>query len=578
MMFAMNRARPACVWTLGVAVGLWSAAAPLAASARDTNDARPNIVLILADDLGYSDLGCYGSEIPTPHLDGLAAEGLRFTQFYTTPRCCPTRASLLTGLYPHQAGVGNMMEDRGVPGYRGELNRECVTIPEVLRGAGYGTAMAGKWHLSHIHFAGREQLNHASAVSFWEGKESWPLQRGFDTFYGTIHGVNSYFDPFSLVRGNTPIPTVATNFYYTDAITDEAVAAIDRQTAARQPFFLYVAYTAPHWPLHAPEADIAKHRERYRAGWDAIRARRYERQKELGIIDPRWPLSPRDPRVPPWADVRDREWEANRMATYAAMVEHLDEGVGRILAQLKTRGADQNTLVMFLSDNGACAEVIEPAWYDIPTRTRAGAPIRTGNRDHTVFAGPENVWQSYGVPWANVSQTPFYLYKHFTHEGGIATPFIVRWPARMPKGGAVTRQVGHITDISATCEEVAGADHPTQFGGRAVLPGEGASLLPVFEGGARTETKPIFWEHEGNRAVRAGAWKLVALAGKDWELYDLEADRTEQQNLAARQPERVKSMSRRYDDWARRCQVLPPNQLPPARAIIPADQGQATPD
>ncbi len=305
--------------------------------AAEAKPPRPNIVLILADDLGYSDLGCFGSEIPTPNLDRLASRGIRLTQFYTTPRCCPTRAALLTGLYPHQAGMGNMMEDRGIPGYRGELNRNCVTMAEELKLADYHTLMVGKWHLNHIHFNGKKQLNHESDEPFWESKNGWPLQRGFQEYYGTIHGVCSYYDPFSLVSGNEPIRAPTNGFYYTDAITEQAVARIEKYAGGDKPFFLYVAYSAPHWPLHAPEADIAKHRQCYLAGWDAIRTNRYRRQIEMGITDKNWRLSPRDPRVPDWPAVRDKEWEANRMATYAAMVERMDRGIGRILDRLEEK-------------------------------------------------------------------------------------------------------------------------------------------------------------------------------------------------------------------------------------------------
>jgi arylsulfatase len=546
------------------------------AMAADLKPARPNIVLILADDLGYSDLGCYGSEISTPNLDRMAATGLRMSQFYTTPRCCPTRAALLTGLYPQQAGIGNMMENRGVAGYRGELNRNCLTIAEELRRADYHTAMVGKWHVCHIYFEGKRQLNYESDAPFWDHKNGWPLQRGFEDYFGTIHGVNSYYDPFSLVRGNTPT-RAGTNFYYTDAITENAIADIDRYATGQKPFFLYVAYTAPHWPLQAPEADIAKYRERYLAGWDVIRTNRYRRQIELGIVDKRWPLSPRDPRVPDWDDVRDKSWEANRMATYAAMVEHLDRGVGQILDRLKAKGIEQNSLVIFLSDNGACAEVIQPEWYDVPSRTRDGRPIKVGNGDHSVFAGPDTVWQSYGVPWANVSDTPFLLYKHFTHEGGIATPFIARWPAGIQNPGTVSAQIGHVTDIMATLVEIAGAIHPNTYQGLPILPLEGKSLLPALRGRTNDRTTPIFWEHEGNRAVRLGSWKLVAHHSQEWELYNVEADRTELMNQAANYPERVKEMSGLYDAWAKRCNVLLPEKLPREKAIVPASEETSAP-
>jgi arylsulfatase A-like enzyme len=533
----------------------------------------PNVVLILADDLGFSDLGCFGSEISTPNIDRMASEGLRMTQFYTTPRCCPSRAALLTGLYPQQAGIGNMMDDRGLPGYRGELNRNCLTVAEELRSANYHTAMVGKWHLAHIYFDGKKQLNHESTEAWWDNKNDWPLQRGFEDYFGTIHGVGSYYDPFSLVRGNTPIPASGTNFYYTDALTENAVADISRLAGGDKPFFLYVSYTAPHWPLHAPETDIAKYRETYLAGWDTIRTNRYQRQVQRGIIDKSWPLSPRDSRVPPWNEVKDKKWEANRMATYAAMIEHLDQGVGKILEALKAKNIEKNTLVIFFSDNGACAEVVEPSWYDVPSRTPDGRSIAVGNNNHSVFAGPDNVWQSYGPPWANVSDTPFLLYKHFTHEGGIASPFIVHWPAVIHNVGSVSRQVGHVTDIMPTLAEVAGAKHPDHYGGQPIQPLEGVSLLPIFEGKTRSHPA-IFWEHEGNRAVRLERWKLVARQGQPWDLYDTVTDRTEQDNLAATHAEKVKEMSELYDAWTKRCNVVPFGSLPPEKAIIPARESE----
>lgn len=531
---------------------------------------RPNIVVILADDLGFSDLGCYGSEIPTPHLDKLAAGGLRFAQFYNTPRCCPSRAALLTGLYPQEAGVGAMMEDRGIPGYRGELNHKCVTIAEVLRGAGYKTLMVGKWHLNHIFFDGKKQLNFETNEPFWENKDGWPLQRGFEEYYGTIHGVSSYYDPFSLVHNNTPVRAGA-HFYYTDAISEHAVSDIRKYGGEGAPFFLYVAYTAPHWPMQAPAEDIARNRQTYMAGWDAIRTNRYLREIGLGVIEADWRLSPRDDRVQPWENIGDKEWQANRMATYAAMVERMDSGIGRILDALKEKQIEQNTLVLFLSDNGACAEVIQPDFYDVPSRTRDGRPIHVGNVP-SIWAGPEDVWQSYGVPWANVSDTPFRLYKHFTHEGGISTPFIVSWPAVVEGHGEITRQMGHITDIMATCMDAAGVSYPAAYQGHSILPMEGKSLLPVFEGKTR-EVRPLFWEHEGNRAMRMGEWKLVSRYPGNWELYDTSVDRTELTNQAGARPEKVRELSAMYEAWAKRCGIVVPDKLPPGRKIIPAKLG-----
>jgi arylsulfatase len=552
------------IFIIALALFVWRSAGA------ETNALRPNIVIILADDLGYSDLGCFGSEISTPNLDRLAANGIRLTQFYTTPRCCPTRAALLTGLYPQQAGMGGMMEDRGVPGYRGELKKNCPTIAEQLREARYRTLMVGKWHLNHIHFNGKQQLNFESSEPFWENKNGWPLQRGFDEFFGTIHGVCSYYDPFSLASGNRVTKPDSKAFYYTDVISDRAASYITGNANTNQPFFLFVSYTAPHWPLQAPEADIAKYRSTYMAGWDQIRTNRYRRQIELGLIDQHWSLSPRDPRVTPWGAAHDKAWEANRMATYAAMVEHLDQGVGRIVETLKTSGIEKNTLVIFFSDNGACAEVVEPAWYDIPTRLRDGRPVKIGNKNHSVLAGPDDVWQSYGIEWANVSDTPFLLYKHFTHEGGIATPFIASWPIVIKSRGGMSAETAHVTDIMATCVELAGARRPTSFQGERVPPLEGVSLVPIFEGKEPPHPAPIFWEHEGNRAVRLGKWKLVSRNRREWELYDMEVDRTESKNLAGQQTEKVSDMAALYNAWARRCDVLPLNQLPPSRPTIPA--------
>ena len=522
--------------------------------------ARPNIIVILADDLGYSDLGCYGSEIATPNLDRLAKGGQRFTQFYTTPRCCPSRAALLTGLYPQQAGIGHMMEDRGAPGYRGELNNQCVTIAEALRPAGYHTSMVGKWHVAHIRFDGKRQLNFESEKPFWENQADWPLQRGFEEYFGTIHGVSSYYDPFSLVCDNMPIKPSGKDFYYTDAISDNAVADIQKQAGQDRPFFLYVAYTAPHWPLQAPAEDIARCKTNYLAGWDAIRTNRYRRLIEMGMVDPGWPLSPRDSRVPAWPDAPNKEWQIQRMATYAAMIGRMDQGIGRILAKLKEMKVEQNTLVLFLSDNGACDEVVQSDWYDVPSKTRDGRAVKAGNNP-SVMPGPEDVWQSYGVPWANVSDTPFRLYKHFTQEGGIASPLIAYWPETIQSGGTLVRQIAHVTDIVATCLAVAGASYPATYNGHSILPMEGSSLVPIFQGGARGE-RPVFWEHEGNRAVRLGKWKLVARQPDEWELYNMETDRTELNNLANSHPAKVKELVALYQAWAKRCGVLPWDQVP----------------
>jgi arylsulfatase len=521
-------------------------AAPAAA------ERRPDIVLILADDLGFSDLGCYGSEIPTPHLDRLASGGLRFTQFYNCARCCPTRAALLTGLYPHQAGVGHMVEDLGPgrPGYRGQLNERCITLAEVLRAAGYRTLMSGKWHVAP-----------ATTATGSGAKDNWPTHRGFDRFYGLIGSVRSYSDPPTLTRQDRPIRAEGKDYSLTDALTDEAVAYLDEygKKPEGQPIFLYVAYTAPHWPLHARAADIARHRAAYRAGWDELRKRRHERMKKLGLVDPRWTPAPRDPEAPAWTEVRDRDrdWQVERMAVYAAMVEAMDRGVGRIVDRLKRQGRLDNTLLLFLSDNGGCAEEIPASWRGklFPQKTRDGRPTKVGN-DPRVLPGPDDVFQSYGLPWANASNTPFRRYKHWVHEGGIATPLIAHWPRVITRPG-LTYQPGHVIDLMATFVDVAKAEYPKKRAGRDVLPQEGKSLVPVLRGRQRAGHAALFWEHEGNRAVRAGKWKLVAKYRGSWELYDLEADRTEQTDLASKRPDKVKELAAAYERWAKRCGVVP---------------------
>jgi arylsulfatase A-like enzyme len=505
-----------CAWGLAAAATL-ALSSPAGAAEKAP---RPNILLIMADDMGFSDLGCYGSEIATPNLDRLAAGGLRFTQFYNTARCCPTRAALLTGLYSHQAGVGHMVEDRRLPGYGGRLNDRCVTIAQVLKPAGYRTYMCGKWHVG-------------------EARPNWPVDRGFERSYSLVSGGTNYFrldQNRILVRDDQRI-TPPEKWYITDALGDNAVEFLQGHKGSDKPFFLYLAFTAPHWPLHAPPEEIARYRGKYKGGWDELRAKRHAREKELGIVDPRWPITPRDETVPAWTEAKEKDDLDLRMAVYAAQIDRLDQNVGKVLAKLKEIGAEDNTLVFFLSDNGGCAEIIE--------RGKPGAEIGTADS-----------FSSYGVGWANASNTPFRLYKHWVHEGGIATPLIVSWPAVIKKS-ALTPQPGHVIDLMATCLDVAGAEYPKTFGGKDVTPLEGKSLRPIFEGKTRPGHEAIFWEHEGNRAVRQGKWKLVARHKADWELYDLEADRTELTNLAAKNPEKVKEMAGLYDAWAKRGGVEP---------------------
>lgn len=513
---------------------------------------KPNIVIILADDMGFSDIGCYGGEIRTPNIDALAKGGVRFTQFYNTARCCPTRASLLTGLYPHQAGVGHMVDNpKPFPGYTGDLNQNCVTIAEVLKSSGYRTMMSGKWHVTPVT----------------QSKHNWPLQRGFDKYYGIIHGAASFFNPVTLTRDNAREEAAGSDYYFTDAITDNAVSYIETASAAKEPFFLYTAYTAPHWPLHARQQDIDRYRGRYKAGWDDLRDARRRRMIELGIIDRRLPLTPRDRRIPAWISAEDKEWQQRRMEVYAAMADRMDQSIGRIVNTLRRTGQEQNTLILFLADNGGCAEEILPTWkgLHIPASTRDGLPVRVGNVP-SVMPGAEDTYQSYGVPWANASNTPFRLYKHWVHEGGISSPLIASWPG-VTRAGAICHEPGHLIDIMSTCVDVAGSTYPNERNNRPVTPMEGTSLQPVFTGGRISRRGGLYWEHEGNRAVRQGRWKLVSRFPDRWELFDIEADRTELNNLADRHADRARKMAAQYERWAAHAQVEPWEKVQQARAM-----------
>lgn len=499
-----------------------------------TAKGRPNIILIMADDMGFSDLACYGSEIHTPNLNRLAAQGLRFTQFYNAARCCPTRASLLTGLYPHQAGVGGMTNGKGdinPPGpYQGYLNDKCVTIGEALKGAGYTTLMSGKWHVG-------------------EERPHWPVDRGFDRYYGLISGAANYFDITKAKRegvirrfaidDKAHIPPKE-NFYITDAFSDNAVGFLDEYGGGDKPFFLYVAYTAPHWPLHALPKDIAKYKGKYIEGWDALRRQRYARMIKMGIIHAKWPLTPRDKGAVPWDSVEDKELMDLKMAVYAAQIDRMDQDIGKILGKLKQIGKENNTLVMFLSDNGGCHET---------------GPLGFDSRKNGLPPGGVDSYMSYGQSWANASNTPFRLFKKFTHEGGISTPLIVRWPAAIKNKGSITHQVGHIIDIMATCVDVAEAEYPKSFDRKQILPLEGSSLLPIFQGEKRRSHDYLFWEHVKHEAVRHGKWKLVAEKRRQWELYDLERDRSEIRNLADKHPEIVQQLKSKYQEWAQRVGV-----------------------
>lgn len=548
---------------------------PLIGTAESSSEKRrPNILVIMTDDMGFSDLGCMGSEISTPHLDALAKNGVRFTQFYNTARCCPTRASLLTGLYPHQAGIGHMMNDRGYEGYRGDLNRQSVTIAEVLRPAGYRNYSIGKWHVTK-----------SSNAKTDAEKFNWPLQRGFDRFYGTIAGAGNFWDPNHLVRDNQAISPFADQeyqpvdtYYYTDAIADNAVKFLKDhdQDHKEQPFFMYVAFTAAHWPMQARERDIAKYKQRYAQGYQAIRDARYKKMLESGVV------TKADSTLTPikggFEGTPDWEWEQRNMEVYAAMIDSMDQGVGRIVAELKAQGKLEDTLICYLQDNGACAEELgngvegvpkanQPSLSVIPLeairgdyppkQTRDGYPVRSGKG---VMAGPTDTWVAYGETWASVSNTPFREFKHWVHEGGIATPLIVHWPQGMDvkKKGSLNPEPGHLIDIMATCVDVAGAEYPKEKEGHQIKAYQGRSFASLLREVEKDQpTRALFWEHEGNRAVRENQWKLVAKENQPWELYDMIKDRSELHDLSKEQPQKVKDLEAKWNEYAAKSDVLP---------------------
>jgi arylsulfatase A-like enzyme len=528
---------------------------------------QPNIILIMSDDMGYSDIGSFGGVINTPVLDGLAEHGLRFTQFYNTARCCPSRASLLTGLYPHQAGIGHMVNEGETDAYRGDLSTKAVTIAEVLKQAGYATYMSGKWHVTPLKPSKENPSKH-----------NWPLQRGFDKFFGTIHGAGSFFDPNSLTRGNEFI-TPSEDFYYTDAISDNAVKFIEEHESDK-PFFMYLPYTAAHWPLHAKPEDIAKYKGKFDDGWDELRETKYKKMLEMGLIKQEWKLASKGD-IPDWETEELKSWYSSLMEVYAAMVDCMDQGIGRVMNSLDKKGIKENTLVFFLQDNGGCAEqfgirgsAIGPYHDDVaigdikpmkegefqtemvPKYTRDGRPVMAGKG---LKPGAEDTFLSYDKPWANASNTPFRMYKHWVHEGGISTPLIVHWPKGIKAKNEFRNQPSHLIDIMATCIDVAGTQYPETFHNNSITPMEGISLTTAFKN-KELENRPIFWEHEGNKAVRYGNFKLVAMYKEgseyDWELYNLESDRSETVNLIAAVPEKAKELEIMWKTWAKKAGVL----------------------
>ena len=501
----------------------------------DQKNSQPNIILIMADDMGYSDISCYGGEIPTPNLDMLAENGMRVTQFYNGGRCCPTRAALLTGLYAHQAGVGAMVSPSEMPGYRGRLNEECATFAEVLRLEGYQTFMSGKWHVTHYDYNDPESTLHP---------DSWPVQRGFDRFFGTLAGAGSFYNPASLMIDNDFIEPWD-DFYYTEAINEQAAQFIDEADSER-PFVLYVSHVAPHWPLHARAEHIKKFEGFYDTGWDRLREERYKRMVGMGLVDEALSMSPRDEGIPPWEDAPHKEWEAYRMAVYAAQVYSMDLGIGLIIDALKRNGQFDNTLIMFLADNGASSEVIQG------TDTRHGYFGRGGTAPD-IFPGEPDTYAAYGRAWANAGNTPYRRYKRWMHEGGIATPFIAHWPVVIG-ADQIVDHVAHIIDLMPTFIDMAGGSYPETLNGNRLTPLEGISFVPLLRGREQEQHETLYWEHLGYNAIRHGKWKLVS-SGDEWELYDLEEDRTELNDLAGNYPGMVERLSGMWEEWAIRANV-----------------------
>lgn len=504
---------------------------------------KPNILLILADDLGFSDLGCFGGEIATPNLDRLAAQGVRFTQLYNNARCCPSRAALMTGQHPHKVGMGNMTGGQakpGFPGFTGRVSPDAAFMPRVLRDAGYRTYMSGKWHLG----------------------QPGPIDRGFDEFFGMIHGFDSFWDSTKYTRLPAGRPVKKYDrFYATDAITDHALEFISSTRPAAQPWFLYLAYNAPHFPLHAPKELIDRYQEVYEQGWDRIRENRFAKMKRQGLLGRGLALTPRSVVGPNrvstpngWASKENPAWDtipadrrtdlARRMATFAAMVDQMDRNIGRVLDALKTSGELDNTLILFCSDNGACAEW-DPWGFDVSS----GPQNVLHSGEQLAGMGQPGTYHSYGSAWANLGNTPWRLYKHYTHEGGISTPCIVHWPKGLKGKGTINAQPWHFIDLMPTFAAIAGAKPPADC--------PGVNMAPAFAGKSVAHG-PLFWEHEGSRAVRDGKWKITAVHPLGaWELYDIEADRTEVHNLAAAQPERVKRMAAQWEQWAKQNHAIP---------------------
>ena len=513
---------------------------------------RPNIMLIVVDDMGYSDLGCFGGEISTPNIDGLASNGIRFTQFYNCGRSCPSRGALLTGMYAQQCGITGM----GV-----SLNTQCVTIPEALKSAGYRTAMSGKWHLSLTQAIGgnnsADQLAWLSHQNTFNNRpfaplETYPCNRGFDEHWGTIWGVCNHFDPFSLVHNEEAIYTddIPDDFYSTDFVTEKAITMLDDLSAQDDPFFMYVSFNAPHWPLHAKPEDIAKYKGRYDDGWDALRTNRYNRMVAMGLVDPSETPNAPNESGRAWANESNKALQAANMEVHAAMVDCIDQGVGRILDELKAKGLYDNTVIIFTSDNGASSENYGIGDFDRHDRTRNGQQVV----HNAAVPGDELTYNYLEAGWAGAVNTPFRYWKRQSFHGGTAAPTIVHWPSGMRAAeGSIVKAPCHFIDVMPTCLELAGATYPKTYHGHTILPlaAEGRSLMPLIEGATAWDAeRTLFWEHEGGRAVRQGNWRLTAHTDGDWQLFNLANDLSETTNVAAANPAKVTELKQLYRQWA----------------------------
>jgi arylsulfatase len=504
----------------------------MAASGKGKKDDRPNIVMIMVDDLGFSDIGAYGaSEIHTPNIDRLAAEGIRFRQFYNNSISAPTRASLITGQYQHKAGVGYFNVNLGLPAYQGFLNKESLTFAEVLRSAGYTTLMAGKWHVG-------------------DDKDQWPNQRGFDKFFGFIGGASNYYEseapgdaPVELVKNNEPV-TLGKGKYLTEEIANNALQLLDEQNKEQKPFFLYLAFNAPHWPLQAKPEDIAKYKGKYAIGWDSLRLERYRNAVKRGVVPAGLQIAQRDPDIPAWNTLTYDEqqlWQ-RRQEVYAAMVDRVDKEIGRLLNKLEELGKADNTLIVFISDNGA----------------QGGNSLRVYTQRRTGPVGSAGSYEIQNSSWSQTGNAPFRSYKGRPYEGGISSPFIA-WLPKHIKAGAITDGIGHLIDLAPTFYELAGAIYPETYQGVATNPLPGKSLLPVLYGQQAVVERgnPLFWERAGNIAVREGKWKLVSIYPENkYELYDIESDRGENHDLAEQYPDIVNRLKTQYAAWSEKNNVI----------------------